>query len=342
MRQRRAILFFVLVVPAVLCTCARVRFPVEETKIIMDTLVRVSVYRAPGNRASVRNTIDRTFEMMKGLEQSLSAHISGSDISRINEEAGIKQVAVNAPAIKVLSESIVLSQMTDGFFDVTVGSVKNLWHFDDPEPAVPSIEEVMEMLGRVDYTNIKVEDSTAALTEKGMYIDLGGVAKGYIIDSAVDFLKQQGVSAGIVDAGGDLRIFGTNPRAEFWKIGLLHPRNKQGIAGVILTKEAAIATSGDYQRFFFADSVRYHHILDPRTGFPARGCISVTIQTDSGLYADALATAVFVMGPVKGFDFIQSRKNVEGIIMYEEHGAVKTLVSDGLTNNYHGIETGRK
>jgi len=333
------VLFF-NVVFLISCSNNRVRFPIEETRFLMDTVVRVAVYDSPGSENEIRKVIDSVFKTMKMLEDETSSHIDTSDVCKLNRNSGMHGIVVHRSVLNIIKESIDISRQTNGFFDITIGAVKKIWPFELPNPEVPSRENITRVLKFVDYHSISVSGDTVSLKKSGMSIDLGGVAKGYIIDAAVMTLKEKGVKAGIVDAGGDLRIFGENPKG-IWKIGVINPRKKGGISGIITTDAKSIATSGDYERFFFYNGVRYHHILDPFTGFPARGCVSVTIITDTGMKADALATAVFVMGHKKGVEFIEKRPGVEGIIMYEDEGKLKTIVTSGIKENYKIIETGR-
>jgi len=341
MRKNIFKIIFLCLIISISCNRNKVHFPVEDTRLLMDTVVRVAVYDSPGPENRIRKAIDSAFEIMKMLEDETSSHIDTSDVCKLNGSSGIHGMIVHKSVLNVLKRSIEISEQTDGFFDITIGAVKNIWPFEQPDPKVPSKENIKRLLKFVNFRNISIAGDTVFLEKRGMSIDLGGVAKGYIIDAAVKSLEENGVKAGIVDAGGDLRIFGKNPEKEKWKIGIINPRKKSGLSGVIYTDAKSIATSGDYERYFMYNGVRYHHILNPFTGFPARGCVSVTIITDTGMNADALATAVFVMGHKRGLEFIEKKQGVEGIIMYEDKGVLKTSATSGIKDNYSIIETGR-
>jgi thiamine biosynthesis lipoprotein len=283
--------------------------------------------------------IDRAFDLMQELEAKTSIHIDTSEIARITQKAGEDEVQVSEETIRLLKQSVEVSQKTDGLFDVTIGPVKDLWGFSETSPRVPAPSEIRLLLSRVNYRDILFDDGAVKLRSPGMEIDLGGIAKGYIIDRAVASLKEVGLRSGIVEAGGDLRIWGRHPHRDVWKIGIKHPR-KEGndLIGVIQTKAISIATSGDYERYFMQDGKRYHHLIDPRTGYPATGCVSVTILTENAILADAYATAVFIMGPEQGMKFIERTDGMEGVIIFEQAGGLQYKISKGIQNQVQMFE----
>lgn len=314
----------------ILMGCQKRNSPVEDTRFLMDTLVRITAYSWNDN-VPVTDTIDKVFELMAGIESRVSSHISSSEISQIVEQADKVPVHVSRDVIYLISESKKISLETHGLFDPTVGGVQQLWGFESEHAKVPDPSLIQSALNLVDFSQILINDSTVFLNKAGMRFDMGGVAKGYIIDEAVQFLIESGITSGIIDAGGDLRIFGIHPKRKTWRIAIRHPRSEtMQFLAVLETEATAVATSGDYERYFVESGVKYHHILDPKKGYPARGCVSVTIVTDNALKADATATAVFVMGPEKGMEFIESALDLEGIIVYEKEDKLHPLVSSGL------------
>ena len=329
MRRYNCILGLLLFV-FVSCRNSAQQAPVEQTRFLMDTAVRVAVYDREIPRRKIDVAIDRAFEAMKEIEAKTSIHIDTSEVSRMNQAAGGNTVRISSETMDILYRAIETSRTTQGAFDVTIGVIKSLWAFDSDNPSVPDESFIRSLLSKVDYRKIHLRDTEAFLSEPGMQIDMGGIAKGFVIDQGVQSLKKSGIHSGLVEAGGDLRILGLHPRRNRWKIGVRHPRSQAGeLIGVIETDETSIATSGDYERYFIKDGKRYHHILDPNTGFPASGCVSVTIVTESALMADALATAVFVLGHEEGMSLIDRLEGVEGLILYEEEG-LKYNISDGL------------
>jgi thiamine biosynthesis lipoprotein len=219
-----------------------------------------------------------------------------------------------------------VSRATSGAFDPTLGEVVQLWGFGRDDPRLPGPEEIEDAIDNAGYD--KVPDGQCCPDGRDIWFDLGGVAKGYSVDVAVRALKEAGIKAGIVNAGGDLRSFGVRPRRGYWKIGVQDPDNPQELAGVLEVKEAAVATSGDYQRYFEEGGIRYHHILDPATGYPAHsGVRGATVIAPDCATADALATAAFVMGPEKGLAMLESWEGAEGVLITDDG---KILTTSGI------------
>lgn len=307
--------------------------PFEQTRFLMDTVVQISIYPQGMSEKEMNRIMDKVFAMMEEMEVKMSSHIDTSDVNQINTEAGQSSVQVSSDVIQLLKTSTRLSEMCEGALDITVGAIDNLWHFNSDFPIVPDQSIVSSILPLVDYQQIRIDDRdhSVMLNLKGMQIDLGSIAKGYIIDRGIEILQENGVCSGIIDAGGDLRIVGFHPERKTWRIGIRDPRGENGeLYGIIETAAVSIATSGDYERYFIQDGIVYHHIFDPRTGFPARGCISVTIVAEEAVIADGYATAVFVLGPEEGMALIEHIPEIEGLILYEEEGTIQSVVSDGL------------
>ena len=198
---------------------------------------------------------------------------------------------------------------------------------------MPEAGEIAAQLPLVDYRQVLVDSPLVRLARAGMAIDVGGIAKGMAIDLACEALLENGCTDFIVDAGGDLRVQ-TGPLSQQTpKIWIKHPRLTGTLWGYLTLTSGSVATSGDYERFFWGpDSTRYHHILDPLTGYPARGCVSVTIVSETALLADALATAVFVLGPDKGMFLIDSLPEIEGLILFEKNHQLNYVMSPGLSD----------
>ena len=319
-------------------SCSRIyeKQPVEETRFMMDTVVHISIYDHKLPERKIRKAIDKAFAEMSRIEAMTSLSVDTSYVSRISKESGMAAVNVPSEVFSLLKSSVIVSDKTQGAFDITIGVIKNQWGFDSEHPHVPKVSVIHSLLSLVNYHNIKFIDRKVMLTQSGMVIDLGGIAKGYIIDQGVRVLQKEGIKSGIVEAGGDLRIFGHHPYRKMWRIGIRHPRKSEGkLIAVLETNEASIATSGDYERYFIQNGKRYHHILDPKTGFPARGCVSVTIVTKNALLADGYATGIFVLGPKRGIALIDSLPSVEGVIIYTKGDTLKYIVSKGLHQNIH-------
>jgi thiamine biosynthesis lipoprotein len=235
--------------------------------------------------------------------------------------------------LEVLKTAERIAVLSGGAFDPLILSLTSLWSFDSggrlPDPA-----EIRAALGRIDYEGLRIEPEGRVRLPSGSGLDLGGIAKGGVVDLLADHLASQGRRDFLIDAGGDILVSGLKQGGKQWVIGIRHPRRSQEILGVVSLGSAggrtAIVTSGDYERYFEVDGVRYHHILDPRTGYPARGLVSVTVMAPSCAVADALATAVFVLGPVQGLELLEKLSGVEGLLVGERDGELYAERTSGF------------
>ncbi len=286
--------------------------PVRRTRFIMGTLVEITISHPDPDLIQTATT--KAFNEMQRIEKLMSTHLPDSEISRINRAAGKHAVPVSLEVEEVIREGIYWSQQSGGAFDITIQPLVQLWDLDGEKELIPSNRTLKKTASLVNYKNIEIVDHQVKLNRVGMAINVGGLAKGYAVDRAVSLLRSK-VENGIVNAGGDLYAFGQKTPTTSWNIGLQHPRKPQELLAAFALKNRAVATSGDYQRYFIKDGVRYHHIFDPQTGMPARGMTSATIITREAMEADALATAVFVMGPDKGIEWVDSMENVEAMLV---------------------------
>jgi len=308
--------------------------PVEEIRFLMDTVVRISIYDAAQSPEAVAIAVDSAFAAMARVEQAASIHVEESEISALVRAAGRAPVKLSSDVHRLLHESVAIGRATGGAFDCTIGAVKALWPFDEENAVPPSAAAIAAALPLVDDVLIRFTENTAYLPKSGMRVDLGGVAKGLAIDRAVAALRRAGIKAGIVDAGGDLRILGAHPARPQWGVGVRHPRaGLSTLFAALRIDSLAVATSGDYERYFEYEGVQYHHLLNPQTGTPARGAVSVTIKAPTAVLADAYATAVFVMGPEAGMELIEKTAEIEGMILSLDGEDVIPLISSGLKSH---------
>lgn len=294
----------------------------------MGSEVRLSVWTTERDKAYV--AFDAVFAEFDRLDALLSVWKPGSDVLRLNAAAGHAPVAVSDETIAILQSAQQVSGWTEGKFDITFGALSDVWKFDhDRDNRVPSATEVARRLPLVDYRRVIVDASarTAYIEQKGMRVHLGGIGKGYAIDRAVEMLRGAGFSDFMVQFGGDLYVSG-QPGDGPWRLGINDPRGAPNDSFATLElRDATFSTSGDYERFFIADGVRYHHLLDPDTGQPARGSRSVTIVAASAMRADALSTGVFIMGAHRGMELIERLPDVEAVIVTADN---EVLISSGL------------
>ena len=245
----------------------------------------------------------------------MSNYRSESEVSRITGPPASKKSGSPPETLEVIERALFFSRLSGGAFDITIGPVFRLWNFR--EGKIPEQVLVQENLKRVDYRKIRVDSahSSVFLAEPRMEIDLGAIAKGYAVDRACESLQRKGIENFLVNAGGDLKVRGEKEPGLPWVVGIQHPRLPSEFIAKLRPRNAAVATSGDYEKFFVKEGERYHHILNPVTGKPARQCQSVTVMAPSAMDADALATAVFVLGPAKGLSLLAKIANAHGIIV---------------------------
>lgn len=257
----------------------------------------------------------QAFREIKRIEQLMSPWIGTSDVSRLNHSAGKEWVKVSPETFDVIQRAQKIADLSEGAFDITVAPLTQLWRKAREKGVPPTPEEVKKVLAMVNFRDLLVRsDGALFLKKKGMAIDLGGIAKGYAVDRTFETLTSLEYKNLIVNAGGDLRAGGLK-KSEPWSIGIQDPRLPEKAMATISMSDSAMATSGDYEKFFFHQGKRYHHLLNPKTGFPAEGCQSVTILCKDGMTADGLATAVFVLGPGKGYALCQKLGGVECFIV---------------------------
>ncbi len=324
----------ILVISAITWTKSSLESKVTfDSKLVMDTMVTIKVIGEREEKA--RKAIDDAFDAISRMDRLLSLYVKGSDVTRINEASGEGYVEVSSDALKVIKAAISYSRLTEGAFDPSIGPLIHLWNFDTGKGHLPDPEEVIWELAKVDYRKIIVNDDKreVMLSDEGMRLDLGGAAKGYAADVALEVLQRHGIKSALIDVGmSSMRVLGLKPKGEVWRIGISHPRDPQKYLGILLLQSGeAIGTSGDYQQFFMEDGNRYFHILDPRTGWQPKGTTSVTILTDNGLDADILSTAIFVLGPDEGMKFVEEQDGVEAV-MVTENGEI--LLSSGLKGRF--------
>jgi thiamine biosynthesis lipoprotein len=294
-------------------------------QVAMGTVIEITLIaddEEAANKASLQ-----AFQEIKRIETLMSPWLDSSDVTRINRSAGKERVKVSPETFEVIQKAQEISELSEGGFDITIGPLTELWRKARKKKIPPSIEEVKEKLGLVNFKNIETDqEGKVFLKKKDMAIDLGGIAKGYAVDRAFELLKSLGYRNLIINAGGDLRVGGLKNNQP-WSIGIQNPRESQKLLARISVSDMAVATSGDYERFFNYEGKRYHHIFNPKDGFPTEGCQSVTIVTKDCITADGLATAVFVLGAEKGYSLCQKLEGVDCIIVDKEG---KTIFSPSL------------
>lgn len=313
--------FFILLISVLtLSGCTKEEHLYKESRMLMDTYCTITVVSS--SEKSARAAINAGFDEIKKLELLLNYFSDESEISAINRSAGQKPVHVSNETIDILERSVHISNLSDRAFDPTLAPLIKLWNIssNNIDNAVPSKEEIATALNLVNINDLTIEkgNSEAFLKRRSMEIDLGGIAKGYAADHAIKAINDKGIRSALVTIAGDIK--GSGKR--LWKVGIQNPRPAEDsekpwedIIATVDLRDEAISTSGDYQRFFFKNGRRYHHILDRNTGFPARsGLISVTVIAPEGVMTDGLSTAVFVLGREKGIEMLKA-SDIDGALI---------------------------
>jgi thiamine biosynthesis lipoprotein len=319
MKQKNIRFVFILFLVFLILGCGPEKEKIyKKSKMTMDTIVTLSVVSESSGKAE--KAMEKTFKEIEMLEKYLNNFSPDSEVSEINRQAGKNPVKVSPETMEVINRAIHISEKTKGAFDVTIGAVSKLWNFHDK--VKPDEKTVKQALPLVNYKNMIVnkKNQTIYLTKKEMSVDLGGIAKGYAADRAVGVLKKEGIKSGLVALAGEIKAFGLRPDKKPWRIGIQNPRQKGKDDEVIATMDltdAAISTSGDYQRYFIENGKRYHHILNPKTGYPADECMSVTVIARGSTALDGFPTGVFVLGREKGLKLIESL-GFDGVIVGKE------------------------
>ncbi len=251
------------------------------------------------------------------IEKRISSWDPNSETSLVNTNAGIKPVKVSQELFDLIKRAIGISKLTDGAFDITYASMDKIWKFDGSMTRMPAEEDIKSSVSKVGYQNIILNEAehTVFLKLPGMKIGFGAIGKGYAADRAKDLLQSKGVIAGIINASGDMNTWGKQVNGEDWKVAITNPMDKNKAFALLPIKNEAVVTSGDYEKFVEFNGTRYAHIINPRTGYPATGIISVTVFAPKAELADALATSVFVMGKEVGLNRINQLPKVECIII---------------------------
>ncbi len=297
---------------------------VERSLAVMGTDLQIAA-EGP-DRGALEKAIDAAEAEIRRVED-LMTDWRPSPLMELNEAAGEGLHETPPELARLIARALDIGQLTEGAFDVTFASVGQLWRFKKGREKLPAAEEVRAALTHVDYRRVTVElDNGRVDLPLGMRIGLGGIAKGYGVDRAMSVLLEKGVQHAIVNAGGDLKVLGKK-RGKLWEIAIRHPRDRERAIALLKVSNTCVVTSGDYERFFEVDGKRYHHIIDPRTGYPATGCMSATVVAPDAAFADALATALCVLGSERALALVSGLPRVEALVVDME-GRVQA--SEGL------------
>ncbi len=282
------------------------------------------------------NALEDGLESLQHMEKLFSRHLEDSEIYRVNKDSGSGlAVSSSAELFSLVQRALFWAQRTQGAFDPTVGPLVDLWDITGKNPRVPSQEDIDKARELIDYRSINLEEleSAIALPRSGQSLDLGAIAKGFAADELRRHAQSLGVQRGLIDLGGNILVFGSRPGGGQWRVGIQDPERRRGeILGLVTLPQGSVVTSGAYERFFMEEGQRYHHLLDPATGWPARsGLKSVTVVSQSSADGDALSTALFVLGCQKAMELVESLEGVEALFVTDDN---EVICSSGLKGQF--------
>jgi FAD:protein FMN transferase len=314
----------ITVIVLILAGCSVIRpSSIRRTELVFSTPCTVTIFDRGGERA-----VEAVFEEMRRIESIMNVYDPASEIAMLNKHAGGDPLTISDELYRVVQTGIAFGQVTGGAFDISIGPLVSLWNIGGENPRVPTEDEINEALDLVEYLDILLLDyqNQALLKREGMSVDLGGIAKGYAADRAAEVLAEHSIDRAIIDFGGNIYVLGEKDSESPWRIGIQNPEEPRGnFLGILSVRDTAAVTSGVYERFFEFEGETYHHILDPETGHPVtNGLSSVTIVSTSAMTADALSTAVFVLGIPSGITLVENFEGVEALLVTESRGIYMT------------------
>lgn len=303
---------------------------ISRSEFMLNTYIKITLYGTDNNEL-----FEEIYKDIEELEGNLSVHIVNSDLYKLKENAGKSYTEVSDDTVEIMQKSIEYSKFSDGLFDVTAGPLIELWSIGTSNEKIPNEEEITKTLELIDYNDIliNVNENKIMFKKEKMFADFGAIAKGYIADKTADKIKELGVNNAIVDLGGNVLLIGSKPNGSNFRIGIQNPDEARGgYLGILSVSDLSIVTSGDYERYFIQDGIKYHHILDPYTGFPSKNNLkSVSIITKKSFDGDALSTTILLMGLEKGLEKINQLNDVEAIFVTKDN---KIYITNGIKDKF--------
>jgi FAD:protein FMN transferase len=317
--------------------------PVSRDTYMMGTIIQLKVYGKNAEKA-----IDEAITKINEIENKMSVNISASEINKINVNAGIVETKVSEETFSVVEKAVKYSELTEGTFDPTIEPIVKLWGIGTENARIPIQEEISKALELINYKDINFDNNNLSikLNRKNQAIDLGGIAKGYAADEISKIFTQNHIENAFVSLGGNVYVKGNKINGDKWNIGIQNPfKERNEYIGIVSVANKSVVTSGNYERYFIKDGIRYHHIFDPSTGYPSEnGVVSVTIISDKSIDGDALSTSMYILGVEKGINLIEKLDGIDAIFVTKDKKIYATSgISQDfkLTNKEYVYEEGR-
>lgn len=342
MRKKTKIITFLMLIVFSIgfygCKSKNDNEPISRTELFMGTSIKVTLYDGGSEKI-----LDKAFDKIVELENLVSINKSNTEIDNLNKNSGIKAVKLSEDSFNIVKKGLEYSKLSNGDYDITIGPLVKLWSIGLPEAKVPTKKEISQAIKSIDYSNVYIDENNREvfLKEKGMMLDLGSIAKGYAADEIAKILKEEGVNSAIIDLGGNIYALGYKKENNKWKIGIQDPFTDRGNAiGTVTVANKSVVTSGIYERYIEKNGKKYHHILNPKTGYPYETNIAgVSIISDKSIDGDALSTLVFTKGIDKGIEFVNKIDGVDAIFITNDK---KVYVTDGIKEDFKIINENYK
>lgn len=305
--------------------------PETRTESLLHTVVQLSIYHEHQEKA-----MEDALDYIKDMEALLSTNLEGSDVYKINHAAGKEAVKVQKETFDIIEAALTMSERSQGKFDVSIGAVSNLWKIGDTDARIPEPQEITSALNNIDYRRIKLDDKNQTVfIEDGMTLELGAISKGYIADGVKKVFEKHGITTAIINLGGNVLVMGTSPKSkDGWTVGVQNPDAVRGeTVGSVKVIDSSVVTSGIYERYLKGpDGEIYHHILDPKTGYPVENNISgVTVYTKTSIQGDEFSTSLFLLGIDEGLKLVNETERVEAVFIDKDGGI---HLSEGLKDRF--------
>ena len=310
--------------------CSKKLEPFRQTQLKMGTYVSISIFDKNISKEKISSSVASAFRAIDQIEQISSRHLKSSELNLLNKNAGEDWFTPSNELFKIIQTGMKIAITCEGNFDPTITPVLDLWQFGSDNPRKPKNKQINRILPEIDFNKIQIDSKKILFSNPKISLDLGGIAKGSAIDAAANDLMKNGFQDFMIDAGGDLAVHSSELTKGNIRIWIRHPRKMELLFGFFFLDKGFVATSGDYEQYFIEDEKRYHHIINPKSGYPDSDIVSVTVVAESAELADGFATGIFVMGLDKGIKFAQKHPELQVVILKAGNDKIKYWASESL------------